>query len=236
MKNIEGKVRAAVERYDMIKDGDRIAVGLSGGKDSTALLYALSKLRSYYPKKFDLTAISVDMRFGGADTDFSPITEFCESLGVEHIIKRTDLSELIFNVRKESNPCSLCSKMRRGVLNNIALQNNSNKVALGHHKDDAAETFLMNLLNGGTIGCFSPVTYLSDKGVFVIRPLLLLSESDIAGAVKSLNLPVVKTLCPKDGFSERQNVKNLIKELNKTYPGVREKITGALRRKGIDGW
>ncbi len=229
-------MRAAMDKYNMIEDGDRIAVGLSGGKDSVALLAALAEMRRFYPKKYELTALTVDMRFDGKDTDYSALEAFCEKIGVEYVIKRTELADIIFNIRKESNPCSLCAKMRRGILHDTAKENGCNKVALGHHMDDAVETFFMNLLRGGNIDCFCPVTYMSRKDIYIIRPMILSSEALVAGAVNHNNLPVVKSKCPMDKTSERQTTKELIKTLNKDYPQLREKIIGALQRKGIDNW
>lgn len=225
-----------MDKYNMIEDGDRIAVGLSGGKDSVALLAALAEMRRFYPKKYELTALTVDMRFDGKDTDYSALEAFCEKIGVEYVIKRTELADIIFNIRKESNPCSLCAKMRRGILHDTAKENGCNKVALGHHMDDAVETFFMNLLRGGNIDCFCPVTYMSRKDIYIIRPMILSSEALVAGAVNHNNLPVVKSKCPMDKTSERQTTKELIKTLNKDYPQLREKIIGALQRKGIDNW
>ena len=186
MKKLLSLVRAAVDRYDMIDDGDKIAVGVSGGKDSLALLYALARLRSFYPKHFEVIAITLDYRFGGMDGDYSEIQKLCDSLDVKYIVKKTDLWDVIFNIRKEKNPCSLCAKMRRGILHDTAKEYGCNKIALGHHLDDAAETFMMNLLNGGTIKCFSPVSFLSRKELYLIRPLIFAYEKDVKRAAASL--------------------------------------------------
>lgn len=236
MQKLMSRMRAAMEKYNMIEDGDKIAVGLSGGKDSVALLCALAEMRRFYPKKYELIAVTADMRFDGVDTDYSSLEELCKKINVPYVIKRTDLADIIFNIRKESNPCSLCAKMRRGILHDMAKENGCNKVALGHHMDDAAETFLMNLLKGGNLDSFCPVTYLSRKDLYIIRPMVLASESLIAGAVKQNALPIVKSKCIMDKTSERQKTKDLIRELNKEYPMLREKIIGALQRKGIDNW
>lgn len=236
MQKLMSRMRACMDRYNMIEDGDKIAVGLSGGKDSVALLAALSQMRRYYPKKYSLIAVTVDMRFDGEDTDYSVLEDYCEKIDVPYIIKRTELADIIFNIRKESNPCSLCAKMRRGILDDAAKENGCNKAALGHHMDDAAETFLMNLLKGGNLDSFSPVTYLSRKDLYIIRPMILASEALVAGAVKQNALPVVKSKCPMDKTGERQKTKELIYTLNKDYPCLREKIIGAMQRKGIDGW
>lgn len=236
MKKLLSLTRAAVDKYNMIEAGDTIAVGVSGGKDSLALLYALAKLRDFYPKPFSLVAITLDYQFNGIAEDYTAIEALCKKLQVEYIVRRTNLWEVIFKTRKEKNPCSLCAKMRRGLLHDTAVANGCNKVALGHHLDDAAETFLMNLLNGGKIGCFSPVSYLSNKKLYLIRPLIFAYEKDVAAAARRANLPVVKSRCPMDKVSNRQNMKELLKSLEKDYPAVRKKIVGALERSHIDNW
>ena len=236
MKKLLSLTRAAVDKYNMIEAGDKIAVGVSGGKDSLALLYALAKLRDFYPKPFSLVAITLDYQFNGIAEDYTAIEALCKKLQVEYIVRRTNLWEVIFKTRKEKNPCSLCAKMRRGLLHDTAVANGCNKVALGHHLDDAAETFLMNLLNGGKIGCFSPVSYLSNKKLYLIRPLIFAYEKDVAAAARRANLPVVKSRCPMDKVSNRQNMKELLKALEKDNPAVRKKIIGALERSHIDKW
>lgn len=236
MKKLLSLTRAAVDKYNMIEAGDKIAVGVSGGKDSLALLYALAKLRDFYPKPFSLVAITLDYQFNGVAEDYTAIEALCKELQVEYIVRRTNLWEVIFETRKEKNPCSLCAKMRRGLLHDTAVANGCNKVALGHHLDDAAETFLMNLLNGGKIGCFSPVSYLSNKKLYLIRPLIFAYEKDVAAAARRANLPVVKSRCPMDKVSNRQNMKELLKALEKDNPAVRKKIIGALERSHIDNW
>lgn len=236
MKKLLSLTRAAVDKYNMIEAGDKIAVGVSGGKDSLALLYALAKLRDFYPKPFSLVAITLDYQFNGIAEDYTAIEALCKKLQVEYIVRRTNLWEVIFKTRKEKNPCSLCAKMRRGLLHDTAVANGCNKVALGHHLDDAAETFLMNLLNGGKIGCFSPVSYLSNKKLYLIRPLIFAYEKDVAAAARRENLPVVKSRCPMDKVSNRQNMKELLKALEKDNPAVRKKIIGALERSHIDNW
>lgn len=236
MKKLLSLTRAAVDKYNMIEAGDKIAVGVSGGKDSLALLYALAKLRDFYPKPFSLVAITLDYQFNGIAEDYTAIEALCKKLQVEYIVRRTNLWEVIFKTRKEKNPCSLCAKMRRGLLHDTAVANGCNKVALGHHLDDAAETFLMNLLNGGKIGCFSPVSYLSNKKLYLIRPLIFAYEKDVAAAARRANLPVVKSRCPMDKVSNRQNMKELLKALEKDNPSVRKKIIGALERSHIDNW
>ena len=236
MKQLLSLTRAAVDKYNMIDEGDRIAVGVSGGKDSLALLYALARLREFYPKKFEVVAITLDYRFNFEDGDFSRVQTLCDELGVEYIVKKTDLYKVIFVDRKEKNPCSLCAKMRRGILHDTAKEAGCNKIALGHHLDDAAQTVIMNLFNGGTIGCFSPVSYLSNKDLYLIRPMIFCYEKDVARAASRLELPIVKSKCPADKVTQRQTVKELLLSLEKDYPQLRKKIVGALQRGEIDGW
>ena len=236
MQRILGCVRNAVDTYSMIEEGDKIAVGVSGGKDSVLLLKALCGLRVFYPKKFDIVAITLDMRFNNTDGNFSEIQKICDEYDVPYVIKRTELFDIIFNIRKESNPCSLCARMRRGILHDTAKETGCNKIALGHHKDDAAETFLMNLLSEARIGCFAPVTYLSRKDITMIRPLINLTENDVTAAISRLNLPVIKSKCPADENTRREDVKNLIKQLNEQYEDVPQKIIGAIKRSHIDNW
>lgn len=236
MKKLLSLIRAAVDKYNMIDEGDRIAIGVSGGKDSVALLCAMARLKSFYPKNFDIVAVTLDYRFYNEDEDYSKIQELCDSLGVQYVIKPTELWQVIFETRKEENPCSLCAKMRRGILHDTAKELGCNKIALGHHLDDAAETFMMNLTNGGRIGCFSPVSYLSRKDLYLIRPMVFAYEKDVIKAVNSFDLPIVKSKCPADGVTNRQNTKELLCSLEKTYPGLRQKIVGALQRGNIDNW
>ncbi|MBR2875832.1 MAG: tRNA lysidine(34) synthetase TilS [Clostridia bacterium] len=236
LQRILGCVRNAVDTYNMIEEGDKIAVGVSGGKDSVLLLKALCGLRVFYPKNFEIVAITLDMRFNNEDGDFSEILKLCNEYNVRYEIKRTELFDIIFNVRKESNPCSLCSRMRRGILHDTAKEFGCNKIALGHHKDDAAETFLMNLLSESRIGCFAPVTYLSRKDITMIRPLINLTENDVEAAVTRLSLPVVKSSCPANENTRREDIKKLIKELDKEYEDAAQKIIGAMKRSHIDNW
>ena len=237
MQKVLGRVRRAADDYKMIEEGDRIAVAVSGGKDSMLLLGALAAMRRFYKNKYELYAITVDLGFFGEQTDYSQITGYCESIGVEHHIKRSQIGEIIFDIRKGSNPCSLCAKMRRGALHDFAKELNCNKIALGHHADDAAETFIMNLFIEARVGCYSPVTYLSRKDITMIRPLSLMSESEVRSAVKRLGIPVVKNKCPADHEGQRQKVKSLLKGLEKDgYYDMRDKIVGAMRRGDISGW
>ena len=233
-KHLLSYVRRAVDDYNMIEEGDRIAVGISGGKDSLTLLAALAGLRRFYPKKFDIVAITEDMGFEGSD--YSAISELCERLGVEYKIEKTDIAKIVFDIRKESSPCSLCAKMRRGALNGSAKKFGCNKVALGHHYDDAVETFMLNLFFEGRIGCFRPVTYLSRMDVTVIRPMIYMPEKDVRAYAAAAELPVTKSLCPADGNTQREEMKNLLQELDKNNKGLKYRIFGAIRRGEIDGW
>ena len=236
MQKLLSFVRSAVEKYDMIEDGDNIAVGISGGKDSLALLVALAELRRFYPKKYNLIAITLDPRFENKDTDYSEIEELCKRLNVPYIIKRTELGNVIFNIRKEKNPCSLCARMRRGALHDAAKEAGCNKIALGHHMDDASETFMMNLFNGGNIGSFRPVTYLSRKDIYMIRPMIFARETDTVRVCNKLKLPIVKSKCPADGNTEREEMKEFIKSLRPKYGDLTPKIIGAMQRGSVSGY
>lgn len=242
MQKLLSRVRSCLDRYSMIEDGDRIAVGVSGGKDSLALLCVLSELRKFYPEKYDLCALMLDMGFdasetvGAAPSDTSEIAELCSRLGVEFHVKRTEIARVIFDVRKESNPCSLCARMRRGSLHDLAKEYGVNKLALGHHFDDAAETVMLNLFFEARIGCFSPVTYLSRKDLTMIRPLLLTEERDIKTFVKKASLPVMKSPCPMDKTSERAKMKDMLHAFDREHRGLYTRIVGAVERGGIDGW
>lgn len=236
MKKLIGTVRAAVEKYRMIDEGDRLAVGVSGGKDSLFLLCAMAELSRYYPKRFTVTAITADPCFGGTETDFSAVEELCRSLNVPYIIRKTNLGPLIFEERKEENPCSLCARMRRGILHNLCVEEGLNKLALGHHHDDAVQTFLMNLFYGGKLGCFSPKSYLSRKDLTLIRPLIFCGEREIRNSAARMELPVVKSNCPADGVTARKDTEQLIARLEKDFPDLKTKLLGAMQRAGLDGW
>ncbi len=235
MQKLMSRMRAAMEKYDMIEDGDRVAVGISGGKDSLALLVCLAEMRRFYPKRYEVVALTLDMGFENGG-DWEQIRKLCAQYNVEYTVKQTELSKVIFEYRKESNPCSLCAKMRRGSLHDAAKELGCNKLALGHHLDDAAETFMMNLLSGGRIDCFRPLTYLSRKDIFVIRPMVLAREGAVASVADRLQLPVQKSGCPMDGHSEREKMKQLLNTLETEHPHLREKIIGALERGNIAGW
>ena len=233
-QRILGYMRKAVQEFDLIHDGDRIAVGVSGGKDSLVLLAALAELSRYHPKNFKVIGISLDMGFGG---DFEPIRRFAEGLGVEYYVKKTNFKEIIFDIRKESNPCSLCAKMRRGALNDMAIEHGSRKVALGHHNDDVLETFFLSLLYEGRVSCFAPVTYLDRTGITQIRPMIYVPERDIRGVVKHGGVPVAKSLCPADGATKREQMKEIIRRLEReTTPGLKKRLFHAIRAGGIEGW
>lgn len=236
MQILMSRMRAAMEKYNMIEDGDRIAVGVSGGKDSLALLYALSEMRRFYPKKFELTAVTADMKFFGEKTDFSEISALCERIGVPYTVKETELYHIIFETRKEKNPCSLCARMRRGILHDVTRELGCNKLALGHHMDDAAETFLMNLLSGGRIESFRPVTYLSRKDITMIRPMIFATEKEVLSAARKMSLPTVESPCPMDKTSNRNEMKELLKSLEKDFPALKEKIIGGMQKGEISGW
>lgn len=236
MQRLIGLMRKAIQEFDMIKDGDKIAVGVSGGKDSVALLYGLVLLRRFIGIDYTVTAITLDPGFNGVQTDYSEIEKLCKDNDIEYIIKRTQIGEIVFDVLKEDHPCSLCARMRRGALHDAAIEAGCNVVALGHHYDDAVETFIMNLFNEGRIGCFSPKSYLSRKDLTLIRPLVLAPEKEIASAVRKANLPIVKSKCPADGYTNRQKVKEWLKDMEKNDDGFTYRIFGAMRRAGVDGW
>ena len=234
LNDFTGTVRRAVDDYRMIEPGDRVAVGVSGGKDSLVLLLALDHLRSYYPLPFELEAVTVELGFEGMD--FSPVAALCASRGIPYTCRRTDIKEVVFDVRQEENPCSLCAKMRRGALNGILKERGLNKLALGHHFDDAVETFLMSLLLEGRISCFQPVTFLDRSGVTQIRPLIYAGEQKIARLAEALQVPVVENPCPQDKASKRYEIKQLLKTMSAEYPDMKSKIFGAMQRCPLPGW
>jgi len=236
MQKILGYIRKACQEYNLIEDGDRIAVGVSGGKDSLMLLAGLAKMRRFYEKKYELHAISLDPRFGGEDGDYSPVERLCESLDVPFTLLRTDIAEIVFDIRKEKNPCALCAKMRRGALHDAAKDNNCNKIALGHNNDDVIETFIMNLFREGRVGCFAPKSYLSRKDLTVIRPLIFAPEATVAGICKQSGFEIIKSPCPVDKLTERQRVKDFLDSREKEDKGFKFRLFGTLRRSGVDGW
>ncbi|MCR5673270.1 MAG: tRNA 2-thiocytidine(32) synthetase TtcA [Lachnospiraceae bacterium] len=226
--------RKAVDDYSQIEEGDSIAVGISGGKDSLTLLYALSELRRFYPNRYDLCAITVDLGLPGFDT--GRIKDLCEKLGVNYTVVATDIYSIIFNERKESNPCSLCAKMRKGSLNEAIKKMGCNKVAYGHHKDDVVETLLLSLIFEGRFHTFSPVTYLDRTDITVIRPLIYVEEADVIGFANKMDLPVAGKFCPADGYTKREYAKNLLNQLNRDNPGVKDRIFTAIEGSFIKGW
>ncbi len=227
MKRLLSYIRRAADDYDMIAAGDRIAVGVSGGKDSLVLLCALAALRRFYPAPFTLEAITLDMGMEGMD--FSGVRALCDSLEIPYTIHPTQIKEIVFDIRKEPNPCALCANLRRGALNRTAKEHGCNKVALGHHHDDVVETFLLNLLYEGRIGCFSPVTYLSRTDIYAIRPMVYVPEREIVGYARRAELPVVHNPCPADGHTKRQYIKELIGKLDYENRGAKERFFTALR-------
>lgn len=227
MKKVLGCIRKACEDFDLIQDGDRIGVGVSGGKDSLLLLYALSLYRKFAKQKFEVVALTLTM--GIEPFDVSPIHALCEKLGVEYIVRKTEIGKVIFEERKEKNPCSLCAKMRRGALNELAKEVGCNKVALGHHRDDALETLLLCLLHEGRIHTFHPRSYLSRMDLTVIRPLVYVPEKHVIHLARELQLPIVKSPCPANGNTQREEMKHLLDSLCKSYPNARELMLSALR-------
>ena len=218
--------RRAVDDYSMIKSGDKIAVGISGGKDSLTLLVALNELKRFYPEKFELEAISVDLGFG--NIDFSRIAEFCDSLNVSYSVAKTDISQIVFEERAEKNPCSLCAKMRKGALNSLAKEHGCNKTAFGHHRDDIIETMLLSLIFEGRFYSFAPVTYLDRMDITLIRPLMYVPEADIIGFCNKFDIPVLKNTCPVDGETKRQYAKELLAQLNRDHPGAKDRMFTAI--------
>ena len=225
MQKLLSFIRRGVDDYKMINENDHITVGVSGGKDSLALLAGLANLRRFYPKQFRLSAVTLDMGFG---MDFSPVAQFCDELGVEYVLKKTDIADILFNIRKETNPCSLCAKMRRGALHDAALELGSHKVALGHHNDDALDTFMLSLVYEGRVNCFSPVTYLDRKDITLIRPMIYAPENFVIGFAKKYELPIVKNRCPEDKRTKREYATNLIKQLEKENPGFKTRLFTAI--------
>lgn len=234
LQQVLSLVRRAVDDYSMIEEGDCIAVGISGGKDSLTLLYALSSLRRFYPKKFTLKAITVDLGF--QNMNLEKVEEICKELDIEYRIERTDIAQIVFDERKEANPCSLCSKMRKGSLNEAIKEMGCNKVAYAHHKDDVVETMLLSLMYEGRFHTFSPVTYLDRSGVTIIRPLIYMHEADVVGFVRRYDIPVVKSACPADKNTKREYAHQLMQQFNRENPGVKNRMFTAIKDSGIKGW
>ncbi len=236
MQKILGYMRKAITEFDLIQDGDKIAVGVSGGKDSLVLLKGLVLLRRFIGINYSVTAITLDPRFGGTDGDYSSVAKLCGELGVEYVLKRTNIGEIVFDIRHEKSPCSLCARMRRGALHDAAKEAGCNKIALGHNYDDVVETFVMNLFIEGRLGCFAPKSYLSRKDITMIRPLVFAPEKDIKGAARRNGLEIVKSKCPADGHTARETTKQFLAERNRSDKGFSDRLFGAMRRAGLDGW
>ncbi len=234
LQQVFSYVRKAIDDYHMIEENDKIAIGISGGKDSLTLLYALHGLQRFYPKHFDIHAVTVDLGF--QNLNLEEIKTLCSSLGVLYHIIETDIAKIIFEDRKENNPCSLCAKMRKGALNDAIKAIGCNKVAYAHHKDDVVETMLMSLIFEGRFHTFSPVTYLDRTGLTVIRPLLYMNEADVIGFINKYQVPVVKSPCPADGNTKREYIKELLKHLNQENPGVKERMFTAIHNGNLKGW
>ena len=234
MQRMLSLFRSCVDDYQMIESGDKIAVGVSGGKDSVTLLVLLAELKKFYPKPYTLEAFSVDMGLGGMD--FSPLTELCARLEVPFHRIHTEIGPILFDYRKEKNPCSLCAKMRRGALGKAITEAGIYKIALGHHRDDAVETFLMSLIYEGRISCFEPVTFLDRSKVTQIRPMLYISEKTIEHFVERQGLPIIHNTCPADKHTKREETKQLVSELISQYPGFKDKVFGAMQRYPLHNW
>lgn len=234
MKHILSSMRKAIEDYNMIEDGDKIAVALSGGKDSITLLHALKSLQYFYPKKFELVAISINPGFEFFDTDF--LRQTCSKIDIPFFEEKYDISQIVFEDRKEKNPCSLCANFRRGILSSTAKRENCNKIALGHNLDDAIETFLMNLFFAGSISTFSPISYMSRSDMTIIRPLIYSQEKDTKRYIRRSNTEIMPKVCPMDGHSNREYMKQLIISLSMKNPHVKACIIGAIKRNNIGGW
>ncbi len=234
MQRILSYIRKAVDEYNMIEDGDKIAVGLSGGKDSITLLMGLKELQRFYPKKFDIIAISINPGFDFFNSSF--LKKTCENIGVEYIEEESHIKEIVFDIRNEKNPCSLCANLRRGILNSTAIREGCNKIALGHNEDDVLETFFLNLLYGGSINTFPPTAYMDRSKITLIRPLIYAPEKSIKTFIKKNNIEVMPKCCPMDGVSKREDMKKLIWDFQKEIPNVKANIYGAIKRGNIKGW
>lgn len=234
MQRILSYIRKAVDDYNMIKDSDKIAVGLSGGKDSITLLMGLKNLQRFYDKKFEIVAISINPGFEFFNSTF--LKKTCDNIGVQYIEEESHIKEIVFDIRNEKNPCSLCANLRRGILNTTAIRENCNKIALGHNEDDVLETFFLNLLYGGNINTFAPISYMDRSKITLIRPLIYAPEKSIKTFIKKNNIEVMPKCCPMDGVSKREDMKKLIWEFQKEIPNVKANIYGAIKRSNIKGW
>ena len=234
MQKILGYLRKAIEHYNMIEDGDKIAVGLSGGKDSITLLMGLKALQRFYPKKFEIVAISINPGFEFFDTNF--LKELCEKINVDFVEAESHIKEIVFDIRKEKNPCSLCANLRRGILNSTAIENNCNKIALGHNEDDVLETFFLNMLYAGNLSTFAPVSYMDRSKITLIRPLIYAPEKEIRKFIKRNGIEVMPKNCPMDGASKREDMKEMLYKLTVKIPNVRANLMGAIKRANTNGW
>lgn len=234
VKRILGQVRKAIQDFDMIREGDRIAVGVSGGKDSLTLLMALGRLRDFYPIRFELEAVTLTM--GMFDTDLSSVADLCKKIGANYTIEETLIGRIVFEERQEKNPCSLCANLRRGALNSTAARLNCNKVALAHNRDDVIETLLLSTFYEGRIHTFSPVTYLDRKGIHIIRPLIYVEEKDIRAFIRNSGTTIVPNPCQANGRTKRQHMKELLHTMSKDHKRLKSTVFGAITRSGIDGW
>lgn len=234
LQQLMSQTRQAMDDYGMIHAGDKIAVGISGGKDSLTLLHALHGLQRFYPETFELEAITVDL--GHPDFDVSQLQQLCDDMQIPYTIVKTEIAQIIFGERKEKNPCSLCAKMRKGALNETAKKLGCNKIAYAHHKDDIVETMMMSLIYEGHFYSFPPITHLDRTDLTVIRPLMYISEADVKGFCRKYQLPVVKSPCPADGYTKRQYVKDLLRKLNQENPGVKERMFSAIVNGNISDW
>ena len=234
MQKILGYMRKAIRAYDMIQNGDKIAVCLSGGKDSITMLMGLKQLQTYFDKNFEIIAISVNSGFEFFDCDF--LQKVCDDIGVPLIIENSDIKQIVFDIREEKRPCSLCANIKRGILNSVAVREGCNKIALGHNEDDALETFLMNLLLTGSFSTFGPISYMDRSKITIIRPLIYTPEKEIRKFVKRENIKVMPKACPMDGVSKREYMKNLLNDLNKDIPMCRANLLGVIKRNHLKGW
>ncbi len=234
LQQVLSLTRKAIDDYHMIEEGDRIAVGISGGKDSLTLLYALHGLMRFYPAKFSIHAVTVDLGF--QNLNLEGIEKICEELEIPYTIVKTDIGSIVFEDRKETNPCALCAKMRKGALNDAIKKAGCNKVAYAHHKDDVVETMMLSLVYEGRFHTFSPVTYLDRMDLTVIRPLIYMNEADVIGFINKHNIAVVKSPCPADGHTKREYAHELLRDINLNAPGVKERMFTAIRSAHIDRW
>lgn len=234
MQKILGYMRKAIEDYNMIENGDKIAVGLSGGKDSTTLLLGLKNLQRFYPKQFEIVAITINPGFDNFNV--TPLANLCKELNIKFIEEKAHIKEIVFDIRNEKNPCSLCANLRRGILNSVAIREGCNKIALGHNEDDVLETFFLNLLYGGSINTFAPTSYMDRSKITLIRPLIYAPERYIRNFVKRNNISVMTKVCPIDGVSKREDMKKLILDFQKSIPTIRANLYGAIKRSNIKGW